>query len=47
MVDVEKRLLGHALEDPDNQHFVIFLCHLLHGKLHLVLDQQVLNVEFV
>ena len=47
MVDVEKRLLGHALEDPDNQHFVIFLFHFLHAEMHLVLDQQVLNLEFV
>ncbi|RVW52326.1 hypothetical protein CK203_093407 [Vitis vinifera] len=23
MVDAEKRLLGHALEDPNNQHFVL------------------------
>ena len=47
MVDAEKRLLGHALEDPDNQHFVRCLCHFLHAELHLVLDQQVLNLEFV
>ena len=32
MVDAEKRLLGHALEDPDTQHFVIFLCHFLHAE---------------
>ena len=43
MVDAEKRLLGHALEDPDTQHFVIFLCHFLHAELHLVLDQQVFS----
>lgn len=23
MIDAEKRLLAHALEDPDNQHFVL------------------------
>ena len=47
MVDAKKRLLGHALEDLDNQHFVRFLCHFLHVELHLVLDQQVSNLEFV
>ena len=23
MVDAEKRLLAHALQDPENQHFVL------------------------
>jgi hypothetical protein len=23
MIDAEKRLLAHALEDPENQHFVL------------------------
>ena len=32
---------------PYTQHFVIFLYYFLLAKLHLVLDQQVLNLEFV
>jgi hypothetical protein len=29
MIDAEKRLLAHALEDPENQHFVLLSERLL------------------
>lgn len=33
MVDAERRLLGNALRDPDNQHFVLLSDRLLHDIL--------------
>lgn len=49
MVDAEKRLLGHALEDPNNQHFVLLSdsCVPLHNFDYVYNYLMFTNVSYI